>query len=275
MASLSVAADRQENPERHFVAESQPWHGYAIYYEILSRHASLTIHDREALAALQEAPKRVKKGDVIKNHARNAKYLLALQDGWACSRRIAQNGHRQIIDLYLPGDIVGLRDYHGGSRFDEVAMLTEGLIIPFQKQKLDEMMRKDHHFVQGVLATAMHQSNIMADRLNNLISHDATARLAYFILELHARLNFSHPEVMNLALPLSQQVVGDLLGMTNVHVCRCLSHLESKGLLIRDKNSHDIRISNYTALLALAGFNTAYAYSLNPRGPVPKRPQPH
>ncbi|WP_083387171.1 Crp/Fnr family transcriptional regulator [Salinicola sp. MIT1003] len=261
MSSLAEVTGRTSKLSRRVSANSHLWHDYSLYFEIFSHHAPLSISNRETLAELQQAPRRFKKGSVIKNHSLNAKYLLAIQDGWACSCRVTEEGKRQIIDLYLPGDIVGLRDYHTGGRFDEVTMLTDGLVIPMHKSQLDQAMQKDHSLVNAMLAATMHQCNIMADRLNNLISHDATTRLAYFILELHARLNFSRSEMRDLTIPLSQQVIGDLLGMTNVHVCRCLSQLEAKGLLTRDKDSRNIRLLDYPALLTLAGFHTAYLHS--------------
>ncbi|OLO04034.1 Crp/Fnr family transcriptional regulator [Salinicola socius] len=276
MSSLVEAAAPSLNISQRPAANSQPWQGYSLYFEILSRHSPLSITNRETLTELQQAPRRFKKGSVIKNHELNTKYVLAIQNGWACSCRVTEEGKRQIIDLYLPGDIVGLRDYHAGGRFDEVIMLTEGLVIPMHKSQLDLGMQKDHSLVNAVLATSMHQCNIMADRLNNLISHDATTRIAYFILELHARLNLARGEIQELTLPVSQQVIGDLLGMTNVHVCRCLSQLEFQGLLTRDKESRNIRILDYAALLTLAEFNTSYLYSCRVDNPRASRPlNPH
>jgi len=266
MSSLAEAAGQAPKLSQRLSANTQPWHDYSLFFEIFSHHAPLSISNRETLAELQQSPRRFQKGSVIKNRDLNAKYLLAIQGGWACSCRISEEGKRQIIDLYLPGDIVGLRDYRAGGRFDEVVMLTEGLIIPMQKAQLDQAMQKDHSLVNAMLAASMHQCNIIADRLNNLISHDATTRIAYFILELHARLNFSRTEMKELVLPVSQQVIGDLLGMTNVHVCRCLCQLESQGLLTRDKDSRNIRILEYSELLALAGFSTSYLYSCNRTG---------
>jgi len=262
MPSSSLAVDEKLQPKHYTtVSSSQAWFGYSIYFDILSQHGALSRHERETLRMLQGSPKRVRKGEVIKSDTCNNGMLLAIQDGWACSCRLTKDGDRQIIDLYLPGDIVGLRDYQQSGRFDEIIMLTEGLIIPAPKNKIDKAMEGNSKLIHAFLGAAMYQSNIMADRLNNLISHDATTRIAYFILELHARLHLSHPEARDIFFPLSQQVIGDLLGMTNVHVCRCLNHLESLELLHRDKEARNIKILNYEELLSLAGFSTAYIYS--------------
>lgn len=260
MSSLAEATGRTSKLARGLATDARSWNHYSLFFEILSHHSPLSNSNRETLAGMQQAPRRFKKGSVIKNRDLNTKHLLAIQDGWACSCRVTEDGKRQIIDLYLPGDIVGLREHNAGGRFDEVVMLTEGLVIPMYKTQLDQLMQQDHSVVNAVLAASTHQCNIMADRLNNLLSHDATTRIAYFILELHARLNFSRAEMRELTLPVSQQVIGDLLGMTNVHVCRCLCQLESQGLLTRDKESRNIRLIDHAALLALAGFATSYLY---------------
>lgn len=236
------------------------WRDYSLYFEIFSRHSPLPITNRETLAGMQQTPRRFRKGSVIKGMGLNTEYLLAIQDGWACSYRVTENGNQQIVDLYLPGDIVGLQEYHTGGRFDETVMLTEGLVIPMHEPQLNEMAHKDQSLRDAVFATSTYHHSIMTDRLINLLSHDATARIAHFILELHARLNFSRVEMRELTLPVSQQVIGDLLGMTSVHVCRCLCHLEAQGLLTRDKESRNIRLVDYASLLALAGFSTSYLY---------------
>lgn len=260
MSYLAEAAAQTSKLSQKSSVGARSRNNYSLFFEILSHHSPLSTGNRETLASLQEPPRRFEKGSVIKNSDLNTKHLLAIQDGWACSCRVTGDGKRQIIDLYLPGDIVGLREYHAGGRFDEVVMLTEGLVIPMCKSQLDQLIQQDHNLVNAVLAASTHQCNIMADRLTNLLSHDATTRIAYFILELHARLSFSRAGMRELTLPVSQQVIGDLLGMTNVHVCRCLCQLESQGLLIRDKESRNIRLIDHAALLALAGFSTSYLY---------------
>jgi len=258
MSSYSLTIDI--NPqERHSVSlNGKTWFGHSIYFDILSQYGLLTPSEREALHWVQQPPKRVKRGEIIKSEACHKGSLLAIQDGWACSSRLTRDGDRKIIDLYLPGDIIGLRDYYQDGGTDQIVMLTEGLIIPAEKCKIDEAMQSSSNLARALLVLAMYQSHLMADRLNNFINHDATTRIAYFILELHTRLNIADPDMRAIFLPLSQQVIGDLLGMTNVHVCRCLNHLESLGLFSRHKESRNIEILNYEKLADIAGFNTAY-----------------
>ena len=102
MSSLAEVTGRSSKLSRRVSANSHLWHDYSLYFEIFSHHAPLSISNRETLAELQQAPRRFKKGSVVKNHSLNAKYLLAIQDGWACSCRVTEEGKRQIIDLYLP-----------------------------------------------------------------------------------------------------------------------------------------------------------------------------
>jgi CRP-like cAMP-binding protein len=240
--------------------KSQTWFGCSIFFDILSQYAILTHCDRETLHLTQHNPKRVRRGELIKSDTCHQDSLLAIQDGWAYSSRLTSEGDRKIIDLYLPGDIIGLRDYYQGGNCDQVIMLTEGLIIPAAKSKIDAAMENSSTLARALLAIAMYQSHLMADRLNNLINHDATTRIAYFILELHARLNNTNSGINEVFLPISQQVIGDLLGITNVHVCRCLNHLEYLGLLHRNKENRNLVILNYEELARVARFNTAYAH---------------
>ncbi|RXE47042.1 Crp/Fnr family transcriptional regulator [Chromohalobacter israelensis] len=260
MSSLNAKSSRKEALEHPSNGKNQPL-GYSIFFHVLSQHKSLTRRDRETLQFLQGAPRRVRKGEIIKSESCNTNSLLAIQDGWACSYRLTNEGERQIIDLYLPGDIVGLRGYHKNGKSDKVVMLTEGLVTPALESKIDKAIEENPRLMHAFLATAMYQSDVMADRLNNLITHDAPTRIAYFILEVQARLNLTKASTKNVHLPLSQKVVGELLGMTNVHVCRCLYHLESLGLISREKENREIKILSHEGLIDLSGFNNSHAYS--------------
>ncbi|GHB34187.1 Crp/Fnr family transcriptional regulator [Salinicola rhizosphaerae] len=265
MTSLAAAMEHDESLKNAVPINLDRGSRYALYYEILSRHCTLAPHHRERLIRLQQSPRRVAKDDTIIGHGQSTKTLYAVQQGWACSRRVSRDGHGQIIDLYLPGDIVGLRDYQGG-RFDEVTMLTDGLLIPVQKPHLEQVTRQNPDLAEALLAVALHQGNIITDRLNNLLGHDAITRLAHFLMELNARLNTFGPDSDRLALPISQQVIGDLLGMTNVHVCRCMSSLQTQRLLRRNAEPRSIQLLNRTALIELSGFAMSYLFTCMRRG---------
>jgi len=67
------------------------------------------------------------------------------------------------------------------------------------------------------------------------------------LLDLHARLSLlGLVENDTFDLPLTQEVLGDLLGLTSVHVNRTIRSLEADGLIAR--SDHRIRLIDMAAL---------------------------
>ena len=75
--------------------------------------------------------------------------------------------------------------------------------------------------------------------------------------ELGHRLRITNPDVGDsFELPLSQELVGDTLGLTNVYVSRTLSLMERAGLIERIDRS--IRIADEQGLRDMADFQDRY-----------------
>ncbi|BBI64147.1 hypothetical protein HSBAA_54530 [Vreelandella sulfidaeris] len=75
----------------------------------------------------------------------------------------------------------------------------------------------------------MVNDNIAIERLRSCTHHKAEERVAHFLLEVYARYKFKGMIDSNVfAFPITQEVVGELLGITNVHVSRCMTALEQK-----------------------------------------------
>lgn len=82
---------------------------------------------------------------------------------------------------------------------------------------------------------------------------DALDRLADWLLDLHARLDTAGLCVGNtMPLPLTQEVIGDALGLTSVHVNRTLSALRREGLIdVQGKQAIILNADRCRALVGL------------------------
>jgi CRP-like cAMP-binding protein len=89
-------------------------------------------------------------------------------------------------------------------------------------------------------------------------------RIAHFILETHARLRaVGHASEKSFEMPLSQESIGDAVGLSTPHVNRMLRELENEGLIAR--LGHEIKVLDMAALQILGEFHSLYL----DRTPIP------
>ena len=88
--------------------------------------------------------------------------------------------------------------------------------------------------------------------LANFTHKDARHRIAFLVLELYRRLELKGlNNGFAMPFPLKQTDLGDMLGLSAVHVCRTLEVLREEGLL--DIHQQTLSILDYTALSAMVG----------------------
>jgi len=99
----------------------------------------------------------------------------------------------------------------------------------------------------------------MADRLVSIGRTDGMTRIATLLLDIRSRLRLvDGPGGSVFELPLTQQDLGDAVGLTKTHVNRSLKALEATGLIERDGKV--IRITDVDRLAAIVGFKDRHSH---------------
>jgi CRP-like cAMP-binding protein len=77
-----------------------------------------------------------------------------------------------------------------------------------------------------------HELAVYAGHIVDLGRRSPLERVAHFLPELHARLQtVGHAAADGFEMPLSQEIIGDLLGLSALHVNRMLHQLKGEGLI--------------------------------------------
>ena len=191
---------------------------------------------------------------------RRPRYLLS---GWACRFRLLSDGRRQVLDILLPGDGVGLRA-SPLARAGVVALTrletvdAEGLFAPASLQAYPEL-------VDVLRASADTEEQRMMDHIVRLGRLTALERLGHLLLNLYDRLAVvGRAAEGRYVMPLTQEVLADSLGLSVVHVNRTLQALRRMGLVRHDRG--EVWLPDLRALQALVGYEP-------PVRPI-NRPQP-
>jgi CRP-like cAMP-binding protein len=109
----------------------------------------------------------------------------------------------------------------------------------------------------ALLWFAAREAAIYAEHIIDTGRRDPLERLAHFLLEMHTRLHAVGCASENsFEMPLSQEAIGDVIGLSGPHVNRMIAELRSEGLIA--VRGHEITILDRAALQILGEFRPAY-----------------
>lgn len=223
-------------------------------------YGDLEEKDRQLLLSLEEGPKEWPKNTLLWHQGDQSDSFYTLKQGWACSFRDLEDGTRQVLDVYVPGDIVGLREFSFRKHITSVVMLSDAELCSFPRHHLDHIFSSSLLLCSIMFMITSRDQAILLERLVNLGRRSARQKRAHFLVELSHRLLRTNTYVENhLSLPLSQSVLADALGLSAVHVSRTFQEFRQEGLL-KTGNSH-LELIDIKTLAAVAGFDEFYLES--------------
>src|SRR5215813_9484472 len=204
----------------------------------LDRYFALADDDLVSLWRLLEAELVVNKRRDLVVDGYEYRKLCFVESGFAARYKLLRNGKRQIVNLVLPGDIVGLPgSFLEKARYSVVA-LTDLKLQVCPVSDYIQLCYKRPLFGLMLSWLAIQEAVTCAEHVINTGRRTPTERLAHFLLEMYSRL-----EMVGLAgncsfdFPLSQEVMSDALGLSTPHLNRTLAKLRSVGL-IKVSNHH-------------------------------------
>ena len=224
----------------------------------LTQRDALPERERAALAGAVGEVRIHPQGDtLVRAHTPIENSTLLLQGMLA---RVFYNaeGQRQIVALHVPGDFVDLHSLLLKTLDHDVVALTDVRIATFPHAALKQISEREPHLTRmlwllTVIDGAIHREWV-ARR-----DHSAAVRVAQLLCEIHCKLT-----VVGLATPegfpldLTQGDIGQMTGLTTVHVNRTIRRLRESGLAI--VRGGIASIPDSAKLRAFAAFDPTYLY---------------
>lgn len=178
--------------------------------------------------------------------------------GWALRYKVLPGGGRQIVAFLMPGDACDLHVDLLAEMDHSIQTITNAHVATISREIKDTLM------AQPGIARAMYIAQLVDEGtlrawIVSMGRRSSVERIAHLLLELYRRaadVGLAAGDTM--ALPLSQAVLADALGMTSVHVNRMLQELRRSGAVTLQRGI--LTISNTAALIRLAGFDEHYLH---------------
>jgi CRP-like cAMP-binding protein len=174
--------------------------------------------------------------------------------GWAYRFHNLGDGVQAIVDVYLPGDIIGICHKEATN----IRMLTTAAVEVISGERgLFGLM--DSSEVGAYVYQLLNDRQRRTDRLfASIVSLDAQGRMAAMVLDFYWRLEAQKLIIASsFHLPMTQYHIGSFLGLTAVHVNRVIGSLREAGIVNIEK--HQVTILNMSKLLGLQIPTSNYA----------------
>lgn len=195
-------------------------------------------------------------GSVVLRQGDRATSIRLVKTGWMYSAIELENGNRQIVDIYLRGDVIEPMHLDGRSHVSLHAVDY----VTTTEFRYDDFIDVASSKAERVELIAREIARMRAIRLERIVSlgrRDATRRAAHLLLEFGERLQPDNgADQAEYDCPLTQADLADCLGMTAIHINRTLRELREMGMLVFKAGT--VTIFHRQRVAAFAEFNPAY-----------------
>jgi CRP-like cAMP-binding protein len=234
----------------------------------LTAHSPLDEDDRRALLALPWSLKTFETQGYIVREGDASTICGVLVAGFAFRQKLTGDGSRQIVSLHVPGDPLDFQNFYLDESDHNVQALTRAEVAVVDCFEMRELIRSHPAIARAILVNTLIDGSIFREWILNVGRRAASTRIAHLLCELGVRL-----EAQGLAdhrsyeLPLTQEQLADVVGLTPVHVNRTLKALEASGLI--DRNRRKLTFPDWPALRDAGDFNTRYLHLEVQRQSIP------
>lgn len=230
----------------------------------LAAYLTLTPAEHAFLAELHEPRRKLARHRDIIVAGRRYDQLFILCSGVVSRYKVLPDGKRQILNLGLPGDLIGLPSSLFDVAVNSVSALTDVVLAPVPFPKLFLLFSQFPRVATALFWASAAEAAMFGEHLVNLGRRSAYERLAHLILELMVRLRAAGlTDDHSYTLPLTQELMADVLGLSGPHINRMIRSLRDEGLATIE--GQRVVIHDVAALSALAGFDERYLT----RRPIP------
>lgn len=155
--------------------------------------------------------------------------LYTLFSGWAFKYMSLDGTTRQIVDIILPGDLIGLQSPFTGKVRHTVRSITPVSLCVLDGDDFRKLFDNLPELAEALVATLLYEENRSDRRVLMLGRLRSTQRLAYLLLEIQDRLARRGYDHESFDLPLSYEVLADMIGVSRAQVAASLAELKQRG----------------------------------------------
>jgi len=187
-------------------------------------------------------------------------YIYTVYSGWGVIyKTVSNSGKRQILRFVLPGDLVGFQTNVSGVMAHSAGTVTESVLCSFPRAKIKPMLEKNSELALRLVDMKARDVSLCHNHLMAAGRKTAKESIAFILMELFYRVQYQVPNndskaTNTIDFPITQEDIGDAIGLTNVHVNRVVKELMKEKLILCNKKK--LTILNEKKLCEIAEFSS-------------------
>jgi CRP-like cAMP-binding protein len=180
-------------------------------------------------------------------------------EGFCVRSKTTVSGHRQILSIHIAGEIPDLQSLHLHRMDHDLIPLVSSTLGFINHTSLRALTRARPNVAEVLWRDTLIDSAIFREWIVNVGQRPATSRLAHVVLELRKRLAvMGRVRGGTFEMPLTQEQVGEALGITPVHANRIIKQLRDESIV--DVNRGRVTVLDETKLEELGQFDDLYLH---------------
>jgi CRP-like cAMP-binding protein len=234
-------------------------------YLIAKLNAFTRIAGESAEAVNEMASRRivsVDRGQDIISEGEEPRTVNLLVEGWACRYKMMEDGRRQILAFFVPGDLADLHVYILNAIDHSISAITPVKYARLAPKEFEDISDAHPKLLRALWWESLVTDSIQREWLVSVGQRDALESVAHLACELFLRLKTVGMCAGNRCeFPLTQVDIADALGMTQPHVSRTISELNKTGVATLRRGM--LEVTDLSKLKKLAVFNSNYLHHLH------------
>jgi CRP-like cAMP-binding protein len=221
--------------------------------------ADLSDEDIKAIEALPIIVRNYPAERVVVRDGERATECCLVADGFCMRSKTIADGKRQILSIHIPGEIPDLMSLFLHVMDHDLSTLTPCRLGFIKHETLQKLHRSRPNVAEIFWRDTLIDAAMFREWIVNVGQRPAPARLAHVIVELRERLRVIGRVNGNIfEMPLTQEQIGEALGITAVHANRVIKQLRQDGIV--ELHRGRVTLLNEEKLLQLAGFDGRYLH---------------
>jgi CRP-like cAMP-binding protein len=215
--------------------------------------------DVEAIRSLPIVIRRLDSGGYIVRDGDRPSECCLVVEGFCVRAKSTAAGQRQILSIHIPGEIPDLQSLHLHVMDHDLVALVPSTLGFIGHAALRALIRAKPNVAELLWRDTLIDSAIFREWIVNVGQRPAPNRFAHMIVELRERLAvIGKVEGNEFDMPLTQEQLGEAMGITAVHANRIIKQLRDENVL--DFNRGRVTVQDETRLQELADFDRRYLH---------------
>jgi CRP-like cAMP-binding protein len=196
--------------------------------------------------------------DVISQGDRTGGVKLLLE-GFACRYKVLEDGRRQIVAYFVPGDLCDLRVFILKRMDHSIGAVVASKVATISPENVLKLTSTYPTLTRALWWSTLVEEAIAREWIVNVGQRNALERMAHLFCELLYRFRaVGLNQGMSCTLPLTQVELAETLGLSSVHVNRTLQELRRQKLITLEGGT--LTIQDFEALKEVSFFNADYLH---------------